>query len=171
MPESTTLDKYINNLTAKDLNDTIAKLKEVELSNFENDTITIIEGNIPLFKFDYKLNLKQDLEDLGITDVFDKSKADLSKMTSQKGAYITDVDHKATIEFENEGIKAAAATQAGGSGAGGQGFDYLFEVPIKRINLTFDNPYMFIIRDKDSGEIWFIGTVYEPKTYDGSSIW
>jgi len=31
----------------------------------------------------------------------------------------------------------------------------------KKIDLTFDNPYMFVIRDKDTGEVWFTGTVYE----------
>ena len=49
---------------------------------------------------------------------------------------------------------------AGGLGAGG--FDYSFDVPIEEIDLTFDKPYMFIIRDKNSGEVWFTGTVYEP---------
>ena len=42
------------------------------------------------------------------------------------------------------------------------GFDYKFDVPVEKIDLTFANPYMFIIRDKDTGEVWFTGTVYEP---------
>ena len=114
----------------------------------------------------FRSNLKQDLNELGVTDVFDSTKANISKMTKQTGAYITDVDHKATIEFENEGIKAAAVSVALGSGDGGSGFDYKFDVPIERINLTFDKPYMFIIIDKESKEVWFAGTVYEPKAYD-----
>ena len=36
------------------------------------------------------------------------------------------------------------------------------DIPIEKIDLTFDKPYMFIIRDKESGEVWFAGTVYEP---------
>ena len=27
---------------------------------------------------------------------------------------------------------------------------------------------MFIIRDKDTNEVWFAGTVYEPTEYDGN---
>ena len=50
----------------------------------------------------------------------------------------------------------------GGMGAADGGFKYYFEAPVKRINLTFDNPYMYLVRDKDTGEIWFAGTVYEP---------
>ena len=30
------------------------------------------------------------------------------------------------------------------------------------IDLDFDKPYMYIIRDKSTGEVWFAGTVYEP---------
>jgi len=33
------------------------------------------------------------------------------------------------------------------------------------IDLTFDKPFMFIIRDKDTQEVWFSGTVYEPTKY------
>ena len=45
------------------------------------------------------------------------------------------------------------------------GFDYLYDVPVEKINLDFDKPYMFIIRDKNSGEVWFTGTVYKPIEY------
>ena len=78
--------------------------------------------------------------------------------------YISDAMHKATIELTQEGIKASAATAMGGFGAGGA-FDYLFDVPVEEIDLTFDKPYMFIIRDKKSGEVWFMGTVYNPLLY------
>ena len=78
-----------------------------------------------------------------------------------------DARHKANIEFSNNGIKAAAATSlSGGKGAGGSCvFDYRYDVPVKKIDLTFDNPYMIIIRDKNTGEVWFTGTVYEPELY------
>ena len=91
-------------------------------------------------------------------------KADLSKMTSQK-AYIGAAVHKADIEFSNEGIKAAAASSMGGDGSIGCWFDYRFDVPVEEIDLTFDKPYMFIIRDKNSGEVWFMGSVYEPTKF------
>ena len=83
-------------------------------------------------------------------------------ITSDK-AYITDASHSANIEFSNDGIKAAAATIVGGAGdATDPNFDYFFEIPIEKIDLTFDKPFMYLIRDKETGEIWFAGTVYEP---------
>jgi len=161
MPKTTNLSEYIKNIDSKSLNDIINNLKEVKTENFKEGVVTKIKGSLPLFKFEYSLDLMNDLNKLGIKDVFDSTKSNLSKMTSSK-AYIGDASHKATIEFSNEGIKAAAATELGGLGAANGGFEYLYEVPVEEIDLTFDNPYLFLIRDKDSGEVWFVGSVYEP---------
>ena len=164
MPKTDTLDNYIKNIKAEDINKLISSLKEVKLENFKDGVVTKITGYIPLFKFDYKLDLINDLQKLGITDVFDINKADLSKISSSEKTYIGDASHKANIEFSNEGIKAAAVTHMGGDGAVGS-FDYLYDVPTEIIDLTFDNPYLFLIRDKNTGEVWFSGSVYEPIVY------
>lgn len=164
MPKKVSLDNYIKNIKATNVNTLINNLKPIELDSFKDGVITEVYGYIPMFKFDYELSLKKDLNKLGITNIFDSEKADLSKLTSSK-ALINQVTHKANIEFSNEGIKAAAAIALGGAGAGMCGFDYLYEVPVEKIDLIFDNPYMFIIRDKNSGEVWFTGTVYEPVEY------
>lgn len=164
MPKKDNLDNYIKNIKSSDLNTLINNLKSIELDNFKEGVITEINGYIPMFKFDYELNLMSDLNKLGIADIFDINKSDLSNLTSDK-AVISSAVHKANIEFSNDGIKAAAATAMGGKGAGDCGFDYLYDVPVEKIDLTFDNPYLFIIRDKNSGEVWFTGTVYKPVEY------
>ena len=161
MPTNTSLDEFIKNMKASDINTLINNLKPIELDSFKGGYITEISGYIPMFKMDYELDLISDLKTLGITSVFDKS-AQLSNITSDK-AYITDASHSANIEFSNDGIKAAAATIVGGAGdATDPNFDYFFEIPIEKIDLTFDKPFMYLIRDKETGEIWFAGTVYEP---------
>ena len=161
MPTNTSLDNFIENMKASDINTLINNLKPMELSSFKEGYITEITGYIPMFKMDYELDLISDLKTLGITSVFDKS-AQLSNITSDK-AYITDASHSANIEFSNDGIKAAAATIVGGAGdVTDPNFDYFFEIPIEKIDLTFDKPFMYLIRDKETGEIWFAGTVYEP---------
>ena len=164
MPTTKTLSDYIKNTNAEKLNTLIGNLKSIKLANFKDGVITRITGYVPMFKFDYKLNLVKDLNTLGITDVFDKEKANLSKLSSAD-AYINDARHQANIEFSNEGIKAAAATSMGGAGSVGCWFDYRFDVPVEEIDLTFDKPYMFIIRDKNSGEVWFMGGIYEPTKF------
>lgn len=164
MPKNDSLDNYIKNTNAFKINTIINKLKPIKLESFKEGVITEIRGNIPMFKFDYDLNIKEDLQKLGITNVFDSNKADLSNISSSKN-YIEDAKQKTNIEFANEGIKAAAVTYVGDFGTGVGGFDYLYDVPVEKINLDFDKPYMFIIRDKNSGEVWFTGTVYKPIEY------
>ena len=160
MPEEN-LDKYISNITAEEINKIIGKLKDInKRENFKEGVITQVVGYIPKFKFDYDLNLIKDLNDMGVKDVFDKEKANLKGIT-EENAYISQAKHKANIEFTQDGIKASAATFIGGAGAG-EMFDYLYDVPVEKIDLTFDKPYMFIIRNKETGEVWFAGTVYEP---------
>lgn len=165
MPKQNNLKDYIKSVDAKDINNIINNLKGIELSDFEEGTITEIYGTIPMFKFDYNLNLKEDLQSLGIKDVFNEKKANLSKLTKEKGVFINDIAHKANIEFSNDGIKAGAVTEVGAAGALSCEFKYDFPVPIKKIDLTFNNPYLFLIRDKSTGEVWFTGTVYEPIEY------
>ena len=168
MPTQTNLDEYIKNVKPEDIKQLINKLKDVKIENFKEGVITEITGYIPIFKFEYELDLMNDLKSLGITNVFDSEKADLSNLSSGD-AVIDTVAHKANIEFSNDGIKAAAATLAGGYGAGGCEFDYKFKPLVEKIDLTFDKPYMYIIRDKKTGEVWFVGTVYEPKEYHDPS--
>lgn len=164
MPQKESLDSYIKNIDSDKLNEVINSLKELKPENFKDGVVTKITGFIPRFKFEYKLNLKSDLESLGIKDVFDSNKSDLTGISSDKSFVIGNATHKANIEFTQDGIKAAAASSAGGLGAGG-GFDYSFDVPVEEIDLTFDKPYMFIIMDKNTKEVWFAGTVYEPLTW------
>ena len=165
MPTDGNLSNYIKNINASSLSELISKIKPVAFDSFKDGVITDIHGYIPMFKFDYKLDLVNDLNTLGIKDVFDSNKANLSNLTTDK-AYIGGAKHKATIDFSNDGIKAGAFTAGGGAGAGGCGYDYQFKVPVEDIDLTFDKPYMFIIRDKDTNEVWFAGTVYEPTEYN-----
>lgn len=163
MPKTEKLTDYVNNLKVEDVNKVINNLKELKIENFKEGYVTVIEGDIPLFEYEYELQLMDDLKKLGITDVFEPKKADFSNMINNgEGTSIVEAKHKAKIEFSNEGIKAAAATEEGGYGNTRIGFNYLYEVPTIKINLTFDNPYLYLIRNKDTGEVWFIGTVYEP---------
>jgi len=170
MPKNEALNDFVKNIKAEDINKLITNLKELQLDNFEDGVITNLHGYIPMFDFDYELDLMTDLKKMGIQDVFDSSKANLSGLSSNSGTYIEEALHKAKIEFSNDGIKAAAATAFGGAGAAGGGFDYLFEVPVKEIDLSFDGPFIFLIRDKKSGEIWFVGQVYEPTEWKAEDM-
>ena len=167
MPEKESLKTYIEKLDSKEANRLISSLVSPSIDNVEDGVVTKFEGELPPFKYDYKLNLMDDLKALGIEDVFEKEKADLSQISD--GAYIASAGHKAAIEFSNDGIKAAAITDLGGLGADG-GFDYWFDVPVKVIDLKFIKPFVYLIRDKESGTVFFTGTVYNPSNESVSAM-
>ena len=162
MPIKEKLTTFVEKTSAKEINAKLNSLKTIELNNFKTGVITKIIGYIPTFGFEYELDLKEDLKKMNVTDIFDEQKADLSSLTITKDTFIDSAIHKANIEFSNEGIKAAAATSLGGAGSSSCGFEHLYKVPVEIIDLTFDKPYLFLIRDKVTNEVWFTGTVYEP---------
>lgn len=171
MPKNQNLKDYISKINSKEINNIIDNLKDItKYDDFEDGFFTHVYGRVPLFSFDYELDLMKDLETIGVTDVFKQDKANLSGMTGNSDTFIADISHKATIDFSNQGIKAGAVTGAGGAGDMRDGFDYIFEMPTKEIDLTFDKPYMFLIRDIDTGEVWFAGSVYNP-TEQANHTW
>ena len=162
MPKYQDVNNYIKDIDKKGVNKIIDSLKTIENNNFEEGKVTKITGYIPMFNFEKEIELKEDLKKLGIKNVFKKNEANLSDMIKDNETYIDTVKHKANIDFSNDGIKAAAATAGGGMGAVSCGFEHLYDVPIETIDMTFDRPYIFLIRDKNSGEVWFAGKVYQP---------
>lgn len=151
MPEENLAD-YIETLTIEDVNTIL------ENTTLASDTQYGVDISIPKFSFNYNLQLKQDLMDLGITDAFDENLADFSNMASEK-LCVGDALHKADIDFSEEGIKAAAVTVII--------MDTNSIMPIENEpeEIRIDKPFMYLIRDKQTNEIWFVGTVYEPNSW------
>ena len=147
---------YVEKLTTEEL-------KAIDENKKNVNSKLNLELALPRFSYSFDLkNFMKVLQTMGIKDVFSKDDADLSGR-SKDATYIKAAKHKATISFANDGIKAAAVTVGIGSGGGGNiSFDYSWEVPVEKIDLSFNKPFVYLIRDKDSGEVWFVGTVYEP---------
>ena len=162
-PLKVSLEDFVKDVNTTKLSLYMNKMKEVKPESFEEGYVTKIIGNIPKFKYEYSMDLKEQLIKLGVTDVFDSSKADLTKLT-KSNSFIADALHAANIEFTEYGIKAAAVTVGGGLG-GLEPCTYTEKMKVKEINMTFDKPYMYIIRDKKTGEVWFVGSVTEPTEY------
>lgn len=115
--------------------------------------------SIPRFEFNYNLKLKEDLMNLGIKDAFSIKNANFSNMSKEE-LYVGDAKHKADIKFSEKGIKAAAVTVIMMLEKSA------FEEPKEIVELNFNKPFMFIIRDKNTKDVWFTGTVYEPVLWD-----
>ena len=163
MPTNIELTEFIDKTTTSKLLDYIHNLRGLKKENFKTGYITKITGSTPKFSYEYKLDLINDLKKMGVNEVFTRGKADLTNIVDDKDVYIEKALHAANIDFNEYGIKAAAVTLGGGAGNALGGCNYVEkDLPIEEINLVFDKPYLYIIRDKDTGEVWFTGTVYSP---------
>ena len=74
---------------------------------------------------------------------------------------MSDVIHKTHIDFGEKGVRAAAVTVIMLEMTGAMAKEV---VPPMIINL--DRPFMYVIRDRRNGEIWFVGTMYKPNAWE-----
>jgi serpin B len=132
------------NLNAVTLGSWIARLY---IGRLEQDDVFV---RLPRFTMTISYQLNPKLQAMGMRDAF-SAKADFSGMSGKSDLFISEVIQKAFVDVNEEGTKAAAA------GAVGE--------PVKSAPLDFiaDHPFLFLIRDLDSGTILFLGRVMNPK--------
>jgi serpin B len=116
---------------------------------------TMVSLTMPQFEFDSEFSLEGTLSAMGMRDAFSPDDADFSAMTGNRELYISHVVHKAFVSVDEAGTEAAAATAvivpAGSSGS---------EPP--PVEVTIDRPFIFLIRDIETGAILFVGRVMDP---------
>lgn len=109
---------------------------------------------LPKFKLTGEFSLGKTLADLGMSDAF-TSRADFSGMDGSRDLYLSAVVHKAYVDVNEEGTEAAAAT-----GAAVSALAIMRPAPIPVFRA--DHPFLFLIRDRESGSILFLGRVTNP---------
>jgi len=142
VPDEGQFETFESTLNLKLLNDTF--------NGMQSSSVVL---SLPKFTFESQFNLSDQLASMGMTDAFDPDKADFTGMTARKDLFISDVIHKAFVAVDEKGTEAAAATAV------------VMEAATARMadtNLTIDRPFIFVIRDKPSGQILFIGRVLNP---------
>lgn len=114
--------------------------------------------HLPKFAFVFDAGLKPMLQAMGMADAFDPERADFTGMaegTPPEPLYIDDALHKAFIGVDEEGTEAAAATVVEMV----PGAAPPAEAPPE---VRFDHPFIFAIRDTNSGTLLFLGRVTNP---------
>lgn len=140
--ESHELYKLERELSSAKLNKLLGELYEYPS--------TKIDVYLPKFKFTTSIDLNKGLEKMGMKDVFDRTKADLSGITGYRGMFVSKALHKAFINVDEEGTEAAAAT------------GIIIELASLPFQFKIDKPFMFMIRDNPTGTILFMGRVIDP---------
>lgn len=110
----------------------------------------------PRFKMTSEFGLGKVLSEMGMPDAF-SGKADFSGMTGNKDIFISAVVHKAYVDVNEEGTEAAAAT-----GVVMKLTSIREPLPVFRA----DHPFIFLIRDNQTGSILFLGRVANPASKD-----
>jgi serpin B len=137
---SVDIDTFAGTLTEENLNRWIGSLKP------GGDAIDLY---LPKFRLEYEKTLNDMLKEMGMGIAFSGA-ADFTRIERSGGLAISEVKHKTFVEVNEEGTEAAAATSVG----------------IIRTSLPpqmrVDRPFIFLIRERTSGAILFIGKITDP---------
>lgn len=112
----------------------------------------IVEVFIPKFELDIKNNLNDDLQKMGINRAFTNS-AEFPNIVKNTRLKISQANHQAKIKVDEEGTTAAAVTEIT------MVKSTAVATPPKVIYFRADRPFLFVIRDKNSGIDLFTGVV------------
>ncbi|NXL95604.1 ILEU inhibitor, partial [Alectura lathami] len=112
---------------------------------------TDVHVHLPKFKLEESYDLKSHLAAMGLLDIFDSAKANLSGMSGARDLFLSEIIHKAFVEVNEEGTEAAAATA---------GIAMLCMVIEEDFNA--DHPFLFFIRHNPTQSILFFGRYASP---------
>jgi len=141
LPDADTLETFEGSLNAGRFDSILEDL------SYEQVSLTL-----PKFNFESSFSLSKTLAAMGMPDAFSDA-ADFSEIDGTQDLSISEVLHKAFIDVDEAGTEAAAATAVVIS---------LTAAPAMPISLTVDHPFLFAIRDIDTGSIPLLGRVMNP---------
>ena len=128
------------------------------LESIERD---YIELTMPKFEFESEFSLSDPLKAMGMPNAFDRSASEFSGMDGRSCLagdlpclVISNVVHKAFVSVDEEDTEAAAAT--------GVITEKVVSGRPDPIRIMVDRPFIFLIRDRETDAILFVGRVENP---------
>ncbi len=140
LPDTGDFEAFERNLDATQLAAILAEL-----------SFTRLDLTMPRFETTSEFSLTDALSALGMPQAFTEA-ADFSGIDGTQELFISDVIHKAFVAVDEEGTEAAAATAVIVAAESAQ------EPPVVRI----DRPFIFLIRDIETGALLFLGRIVNP---------
>ncbi|KAH9414782.1 iripin-1-like [Dermatophagoides pteronyssinus] len=117
--------------------------------NEDDNEATVI---FPKLRIMGRYNLKETLKDMGLVNIFEFGRADLSGISEDLPIAVDDVRHTALIDINEDGTEAAASTYVG--------FVKMSLQP--SAVYKFNHPFVLFIRHNLSGQILFLGEIHKP---------
>ncbi len=112
-----------------------------------------VELSLPRFAATTQTDLAALLAGLGMPLAFDPDHADFSGITTAERLFIARVVHEATITVDEKGTEAAAATAVAMAASA---------MPAQPIVMRVDHPFLFVLRDRPTGAVLFLGRISDP---------
>ncbi len=143
-------ERILSDYTLEDIELSLEKLEEYKTQMQKTELSSV---SLPKFEFDTKYFMKETLEAMGMSTAF-SPEADFSGIDGTNNLLISQVIHQAYVKVDEEGTEAAAATAV-----------VMFESsagPFETKTFKADHPFIFIIQEKETGNILFLGRVNNP---------
>lgn len=127
--------------------------------DYENSKYMLVNLTLPKFDIRASGDLKEDLQAMGVTDVFDAQTADFSsslyhhRELKEFSLYISAVNQATRVAIDEKGVTAASYIEIPGAGAA--------EPPEEIIDFIVDRPFVFVITNRYDIPL-FAGVVNEP---------
>lgn len=133
----------------KDFNAFLASLTPEKLASWDQNTLQKMEIHLPKFKaeFDTEEQLVAIMQTLGVKKAFSPALAQFGKI-SNTPLYVSNMRQKAYVSVDEEGTEAAAVTEA----------ELRKNATASVPAMLFNRPFVYLIREKSTGSILFIGT-------------
>ncbi len=107
---------------------------------------------LPRFEMATRYDLRKALTAMGMPDAFDPAKADFTGISGEQ-LFLGKVLHRAYVRVDEMGTEATAATMP-----------FIIADDDDEPDLfRADHPFVFLIRDKRTGSILFMGRVTDPR--------
>lgn len=139
------------------INDFVAKLNIDKISKYNEEAQTdMAKIKMPILNLNYANNLNKTLNKMGMVLPFDSNNANFDNIKANKAPlWISEVLHNCVVKVDEKGTKAVAFT-----GAIMTTKTVIATHEIKELYLN--KPFIFIIQDKSSKLILFVGKVDNP---------
>lgn len=140
LPTQGTLEEFVNGLDGTHLAALAGRLSSHD-----------VHIHLPRFKMETKYQLQDPLSAMGMPLAFTED-ADFSGISTQSRLFISRVIHQAFINVNESGTEAAAATAVVMNDTAAS----------ESVEVSFDRPFLFFIRDDATGSVLFLGRVSDP---------
>ncbi|MFC5410934.1 serpin family protein [Larkinella bovis] len=140
LPHSNSPDALINSLNATEWADLQQAMRESKIA-----------VGLPKFTLEYEANLNNVLKQMGMPSAFTDA-ANFSRISTRQGLKVSYVKQNTFVAVDEKGTEAAAVTSIG------------VEVTSLPPSLICNRPFVFLITEKGTGSVLFMGKIVNPET-------